>query len=167
MNAKLFFALPVDQIAQQQIAKMCASVKNKKHARWVPSENYHVTLAFLGDTDRDNVDSIIEYASSRIETGLLPFQWNVNHLSYFRSGVLYLTGYNTPMEMTRLARDLEFLIPLHHKPLNFIPHVTLAREAHDIDIKVTEMTLSFNQVGLFESVTTPEGVVYKAIQLWQ
>jgi 2'-5' RNA ligase len=163
---KLFFALPLSEIDRKLIADWAVPAQKKHNANWVPAQNYHVTLAYLGPTPDDSLDAIIEFADEKLETGLLPFSWTVNHVSYFRSGVFYLTGYNTPMVMTRLARDLEFLIPLHHKPLNFIPHVTLARNAHEVEMTPNEHSLTFDQVALFESVSTPEGVEYKSMKTW-
>lgn len=166
MTARLFFALPVSEDSREAIAHWREPFIEQFPATWVPAENFHVTVAFIGDTPRDTIDSVIDFADSKIDTGLFPFQWDINHVSHFRSGVLYLTGYNTPFEMTHLVKALDFFVPLHSKPKSFIPHITVARHATHVSLPNLELNLRFDQLVLFESNTQNGSVFYQPLKVW-
>lgn len=56
---KLFVAIPVDEDAEDRLVAMQEGLNG---ARWVPAENFHVTLAYIGEADRrllEDVDSAL------------------------------------------------------------------------------------------------------------
>lgn len=165
--ARLFFALPVENEAKDAIEQWCSPLQRAYAGSWVAPENYHVTLAFVGDTKEESIQNLIDYVTPELDLGVFPFQWTVNHLSVFRSGVLYLTGHNTPPEMTKLARSLAFFIPAEHKHPNFIPHITLARNTQHVQSDEFELRLNFEEIILFESNLSNSGSVYSPVFRWR
>lgn len=166
MPERLFFALPVEREQAQHIGQALEPVRESIDARWIPPENYHVTIAFLGATPESMIPDIIRYASEQLDIGVFPIRWSVNQFSHFRGGVLYLSGYQVPSAMTRLASELSFFVPLHERHANFIPHITLARDAPHVDAPALDLTLNFNRLCLFRSVPSGTGVRYEPLHSW-
>lgn len=75
MNSKrLFWAIPVKEdigdSALGQLKKVQIAAKKKGvPVKWVPKENFHITLCFLGQVDEDRIEGMIE----KIETTLKNF----------------------------------------------------------------------------------------------
>ncbi len=165
-NARLFVALPLPDHAKNFIHHWRQDQLPDHGATWVIPENFHVTLAFIGPKPRQDIPDIIDYASEQMDLGLLPFQWQINRVSHFRAGVLYLSGWNTPYEMTHLAHSLEFFIPSSARHPNFIPHITLARNCPHHLTGDIELDVTFSDVVLFESSADDDGVRYHAVHRW-
>ncbi|SVB45419.1 uncharacterized protein METZ01_LOCUS198273, partial [marine metagenome] len=54
MKIRTFIALELPPSLRHELsgqAKLLAGQDKRQHIRWLPSENYHLTLAFLGDVD--------------------------------------------------------------------------------------------------------------------
>lgn len=164
--ARYFFAHPLSRDDQQTLNSLTQALKKQTHAEWVPAENYHVTLAYLGPVSDETLPDLIDFADNELDFGLLPVRWTLNHFSRFRSGVLYATGYNTPPAMTRFAKALEVLIPHEYQHKNFIPHVTLARQAGHIDAHEFEQALLLDRITLFESRPAKNAPAYVPVREW-
>lgn len=167
MHQRLFFALPVAQNEAVAIGRRTAPLRDQIDAIWIPPRNYHVTLGFLGDTSEDLIPDLIARAGERLDTGLLPFDWTVNRVSRFNTGVLYLSASYCPDALLRLAQSVSFSVPRHERHLDYIPHISLARHAPDAMLPAIEMTLHFDRVTLFRSLRTVRGPRYRAVHEWR
>ena len=70
MTIRSFIALNVPEEATNQLGDLAAkmSYQDKSRAiRWVDQENYHVTLAFLGDQTQQDLENLAE----RLDQSLL------------------------------------------------------------------------------------------------
>ena len=124
---RLFVALPVPEEIADDLVTLQSGVPD---ARWVPSENFHVTLCFAGEvqggTMRDLEEELSDIAGP-------PFPVAIAGVEQFSSG-------KQPKALVALVERSERLERLHRKVSTiarhcgieverrkFRPHVTLAR----------------------------------------
>lgn len=100
--------------------------------RWVDPDNFHVTLKFLGEVRREQVDAVTS-AIERAAAATAPFLTEVGGFGAFptvrRPRVIWLGVEATP-ELRCLKQDLEWAMGDAGFPpetRSFHPHVTLGR----------------------------------------
>lgn len=149
--------------------------------RWVPVENIHLTLKFLGDIDQAQVPEVNEILKL-LTNGFRPFDISLENLGAFpnlqRARVLWV-GVKVPA-IAEFQRKLEDkLSQLRFKPegRKFEPHLTLARvrgHARRSDLDVIEKVVSAarmpqspseqaDTITLFRSELRPSGSVYNVL----
>lgn len=67
---RAFIALDIPPVLREDVAALARQLKTSVRGRFVPRENYHVTLAFLGDaTERELADTmgVLDEAASRFD----------------------------------------------------------------------------------------------------
>jgi 2'-5' RNA ligase len=164
--ARLFFGLPLAKHDQEVIANWVAPLKAQE-GHWVPAENYHATIAFIGDHDRDEIPALIEFATPRISKRQFPFNWELTKTGHFKTGIFFLGGWNVPLEMSRLAHDLSFFVPASEHHRSFVPHITLARNAPNYSPETqVDFSLTLHELVLFESIQSADGIHYKPLHAW-
>ncbi|MCH2189542.1 MAG: RNA 2',3'-cyclic phosphodiesterase [Gammaproteobacteria bacterium] len=175
MTIRSFIALSIPEEATNQLGDLSAkmSYQDKSGAiRWVDQENYHLTLAFLGDqTERD-----LENLAESLDQCVLQteFASRISMISPFPE--------NKPKLMAALVEKNEPLSSLHRQVLSavnsigmamdkrkFNPHITLGRYRHSRNEFSGGIPANFNcelyfdEVVLFESTLTSSGAEYEAI----
>jgi 2'-5' RNA ligase len=130
---RLFIAIDVPANVRALLDDAVAQWRERfPGGRWVPIENWHVTLAFLGSTSPDLVGGI----SSRLAevAGVTqPFGSRVEGLGAFRSRrrarVLWAGLHDDEGALARLAGELGVALEAEHRPerRGFTPHLTVAR----------------------------------------
>ena len=172
MTIRSFIALPIPTETVNELGDMAAkmSYQDKSGAvRWVDQENYHITLAFLGDKNQEDLELLAEKLDENI---IQPeFQLSLTHPSPFPE--------NRPKMLAAMAIKNNGILDLHKQVISsiksidmvidkrkFIPHVTLGRYRHsknsyagDIPINVSFETV-IDEVVLYESVLTSSGSEY-------
>lgn len=98
-------------------------------ARWIDRENYHITLRFVGDIDRDIAAEIVDTLAGVHRAG---FEVRVDGLAAFGSKKPHsiVARVQPSRELAELQAEHERRlqrIGLPAEPRKFIPHVTLAR----------------------------------------
>lgn len=146
INARLFFGLnPPDNI-KKQIHDFVSSIQLKEiennHIKFVPQENYHATLLFIGSVDSTLKDSVILEAK---KIKARNFSLNLNQLGHFkRSKALWLGSRTIPVELDHLQKNLverfssffhnsknsENHLKIHH---SFSMHVTILKRLMDLN----------------------------------
>ena len=98
-------------------------------ARWIDSENYHITLRFIGDIDHATASDV---ASTLGHVRREPFTVTIDGLSFFGGdrprAIVAKARPSAPL--VQLQADHERLlrrIGIAPEPRKFTPHVTLAR----------------------------------------
>ncbi|HZP99578.1 MAG TPA: RNA 2',3'-cyclic phosphodiesterase [Reyranella sp.] len=124
---RLFIALPVPDEISDELVTLQSGVPD---ARWVPAENFHVTLCFAGEvqggTMRDLEEELSDVAASKFPLGI--------------TGVEQFSSGKQPKALVALVEKNERLDRLQQKVSTvarncgieierrkFRPHVTLAR----------------------------------------
>lgn len=131
--ARLFIAVSIPESVRENLARV-GTAANARGAKWVRPENYHLTLAFLGEVEERRAIDAEEAAFAATEGYEEPFRLVAQGLGAFpneeRTKVLWagLTG-DVPalIEMqTNLTAELRRAgFALEEK--RFRPHITLAR----------------------------------------
>jgi 2'-5' RNA ligase len=123
---RLFTGLEIPQSVVRELTLLCSGLNG---ARWIPKENYHVTLRFIGDIDPPTAeDAAAAFAKIRAR----PFFARINGLGSFggrKPRALWAAVEGGPdlgalYKANESAARAAGLPPETRK---FIPHVTLAR----------------------------------------
>jgi len=174
---RAFFCLPVDPSLADRLAGLSreARARISTRASWVPRENFHVTVRFLGEIDpMMTVD--LESACAGVTRSIPPFHLSIDRTGAFpnaqRPRVLWAGG-DAPEAFQALTNRLEG--PLEE--LGFgrsrpeaIAHITLARLKGQPDpgiaatlaalSEIPSWTLAVDQLVLMESRLSPRGAQY-------
>ncbi|HEY3699649.1 MAG TPA: RNA 2',3'-cyclic phosphodiesterase [Spongiibacteraceae bacterium] len=129
---RLFFGVPIPPTASAMLAALCARLQTQRGWHWVAERNWHITLAFLGETDGNDVSALSELGEnvaaehSVCNITLAQLQWwpSLNKPRLL-AAVSETPGPLAPIRKA-LANGLrEIGINFDSKPLR--PHVTLMR----------------------------------------
>ena len=158
--------------------------------RWVPAQNVHLTLKFLGDVSATSVDSLTQMLRTAADMSH-SFDMQISGLGSFpslrRPRVLYI-GIQAPApkrasglcELEALYRDIESAcarLGYESENRSFSPHLTLGRVKQDVatadqqrirraleETKIDSLgTARVNSVHLYKSDLKSSGSVYTQI----
>ncbi len=171
---RLFFALDVNNSDKEAIA-----LWRKQHlslaAKPVNSENFHITLAFLGMIDDEQQQMLIDFCDQQFLPFTSPtekqFTIHCDLLGLFKKAkVLYLGCQHFPEPLIALAdllsqQAMNSGIAQEHRPYH--PHVTIFRKAKLLAKNLQpQLNLSINSFSLYHSQPTPDGVNYIPLKTW-
>jgi 2'-5' RNA ligase len=174
---RAFFCIPLQPDIASSIDRIARGVRDTTDMRasWVRTENYHITLRFLGEIDPLlTVD--LERISRRVAGRLEPFTVTLDRLGCFpsadRARVLWIGGEALPVfddlasSLQRELRKLDF--PPERR--SAVAHVTLARIKGRSDPELprilddshptSALRACADRIALMESVLTPAGAIY-------
>ncbi|HXV18915.1 MAG TPA: RNA 2',3'-cyclic phosphodiesterase [Candidatus Omnitrophota bacterium] len=180
--ARLFIAVDLTEEIRRELGALIGSLKRLgADVRWSPENNLHLTLKFLGDTPETRIGEIVE-ALGVIASGRAPFSASFGGLGAFpdtkNPRILWAGLVSGLTEMNDLALAVEtrmFRLGFAKEERPFSPHLTLGR------VRTSGNTASLSQViensgyrldlqlvvdhvTLYQSVLTPGGSVYSALQ---
>jgi 2'-5' RNA ligase len=146
---RLFVALDLPWEVKEELSDLSCSIPG---ARWVPTDNFHLTLRFIGEADRLQAEEIdLALATLRGRS----FAFSLSGLGWFekagRVSSLWV-GVERNADLGRLQSKVETAlgrVGLAPDRRRYTPHVTLAR----MDMPVTPQLSSFVQAhNLYRSV---------------
>lgn len=126
-------------------------------ARWIDTDNYHITLRFIGDVDGQTADEVAQ-SLDRLSNSMR-FSVRLTHLGTFggdKPRALY-AGVEPSEELTRLQAAQERVLQragLAPEGRKFVPHVTLARLRGGNAMEVARFIA---EAGRFEPLSFPVG----------
>lgn len=181
MTRRLFVAAWLSEGARREAAGLLERLREREsQVRWVPPENLHVTLAFLGDVEEARLPDLVERIARALD-GTEPFSYRLGGLGAFPSRgdvrVAWVGLEEGTKELAALASRLtrtlvagRYLAP-SDRP--FAAHVTLGRpkEARGFgrlrelleSLTVAGSEQRLEEVTLAESRLTPRGAKYEAV----
>ena len=123
---RLFTGIEIPAITARRLASLQGGLQG---ARWISSDNYHLTLRFIGDVDRITADMIAE-ALGEVTRG--SFRLGLSGLGAFggRSPRTIFAHADTRRPLIDLQAEHKRLIQrlgLPPEGRKYVPHVTLAR----------------------------------------
>ncbi len=176
---RTFLCIPVGPSIRDHIASVAGELQLRvdTYASWVPLDNYHVTVRFLGEIDPLLTVNLKE-ACRTVTSQLPPFEIQLDRVGGFPSldnpRVLWVGG-----EAPKVFRDLLYLLDSELSRLGFpharaesIAHITLARVKGRIHTPLSQAiekidqpawTLRADRLLLMESRLTPRGAVYSSL----
>jgi 2'-5' RNA ligase len=138
----------------------------------VPPANFHITLAFLGQVDDVQLESL--KLQSEALTSISGFQLSLDHLGYWpKPKALWLGCQRIAKQHAQLADQLtKFSLrsAIVMQKREYIPHLTLVRKCTDNPpAALVEPAFNFKveEFHLFESISTANGVIYKRRHTWK
>jgi 2'-5' RNA ligase len=186
---RVFIAIEIPLPIRQAISAQTESLRGAlgPTVRWVPVENMHLTLKFIGDISPGNVDLFSQMLTAEA-TGCAPFAMQVGGLGSFptlrhgsgqasrRARIIWI-GIQAPAALESLQRGIESAAArLGYEPETrpFSPHLTIGRVRQPVsasDQQQVRAALERTQVGalgdadvtavhLFKSDLQPTGSVY-------
>jgi len=175
MTIRSFVALPIARDTANELGDVAAkmSYQDKSGAvRWVDQENYHVTLAFLGEQNEHDLEILAEQLDYHIRQ--TEFHALLSHLSPFPETrpKLVAAMLDKSDDIKNVHQQVISAVNSADMPIDkrkFIPHVTLGRYRHSRNAYAGNIPLnvSFNalidEVVLYESVLTTTGAEYEPI----
>ena len=177
MKIRTFLALELPQTVRNKLSVHAEPISGHdklKQIRWLPKENYHLTLAFLGYVESVLISSLqlkLEQNLSSIKT--VPFRF---------SEITPFPFSGTPKIAAAMLEHSDELMQLQHNTAKcvcsfgislerrrFTPHVTLgrlkSRSRKSIAFQPQQIFLEgvSEKVVIFQSELTPKGAVYSVL----
>lgn len=177
MSVRSFIALPVPEPVAAALgddAARLASQDKDGRVRWVGEDNYHVTLAFLGDIDEPLLDELaIELENDLAGFGAVDIRVESVALFPFGKRPRLIAAMIEPSEQLLALHKLavravrRFAIPLEKR--RFYPHVTLGRlragGGRSLNIPPTSVAVRgyVDFAAIYESTLTTHGSIYQSL----
>ena len=129
---RLFFALLPDPETREAIYKATRTAVADLGGRPIPTEQFHITLAFLGGVPGGLEERVIAHAQATAgELQADPFTFELDEMGFWpNSQVVWYGCSQRPEALRALAMELRRRLQvagLPPAPGKFVPHVTLAR----------------------------------------
>jgi 2'-5' RNA ligase len=181
---RAFIAIEIPQytriIIKRQTARLRQSLGDGDELiRWVPSENMHLTLKFLGDVATSHLN-FLKQMLSQIAEAHAPFDLQIGGLGCYpnqRAPRVIWIGVHAPPTLAALQKNVEAgaaRLGYEREERAFSPHLTLGRarqNAHPAALPQIRAALNSLQLGemeiarvdaihLFRSDLTPNGSIY-------
>ena len=133
----------------------------------VPPENFHITLAFLGDINESSLEQVAQMNPMKQEINL-----SANFVGYFAKPGIAFLGIEDDPALKTLRENVLGQLPgnIHPEQNNkFVPHITLFRGLKTplaTPLIAPKFQLAFKQLNLFESVQLNQRVSYRSVLSW-
>lgn len=120
---RLFTAIPIPEDIKSHITAQYGTLEQ---GRWVPEDNLHITLVFIGDYPTEQLDVLCNLLKNIVFN---PLTLQIKGCGTFKNGQLWLGVEENP-GLNRLYQEVstrlqELDISLEKR--KFLPHVTIAR----------------------------------------
>ncbi|KXG43821.1 RNA 2',3'-cyclic phosphodiesterase [Tepidibacillus decaturensis] len=172
---RLFVALKLAEHVKNELKQQLPIIRNSLQlGKWVPEENWHITLLFLGEVDEKEMESLDQALNEAVKN-VVPFQLQLKNISAFPSenkpNILWAGVHGDLQMLNKLYQNfVEALtktkITFDAKP-KYTPHVTLARKVNvpfkKENFKLTSSVWQVTSLTLYQSVFTVSGVKYQPI----
>ena len=172
---RLFLAIDLPKAVKEKIYQELSSFRNDyREFNWVPFENYHITLYFFGET---NKNESIDRRIKKVVFDQEGFHLYSNALDFFIRGkkMIIFLNFQRERKLEKLVEKVnkEFFSDFHQEK-KYLPHLTLARcrlpskQQYFLlkkKIKQIKINISFlvKEIILFQSLLGGKKPVYKKI----
>ena len=174
MRRRLFVAGELDDDARAACARTADRLRAKGWpGRWIEPQNYHLTVAFIGNVDDERLDAIagaVRDAAAQIHPIDVPLELVGAFPNARRPRVVWI-GPREPVPafgtLCGVVRSMLVAIGCNFDP-HGDAHITLARSDGSAPLPRIEASriapVRIDALTLFESVTEPTGARYEAIE---
>ena len=150
--------------------------------RFIDPFNFHVTLCFLGDQNRDMLTDLAEALDEKLAACTPPGALKLSQVQYFpfTSKPKVLAAMVEPCAqleqlhrsvVSAIARDTSRYGEIMQQAKKFVPHVSLARVGKNIgsfnpiQYEVDD-SFRFTELAIMKSTLSPNGSIYEALYQW-
>lgn len=178
---RTFIAIDIKRnIALNRLVESYKRMLRDEKIKWVDLSNLHLTLAFLGDIDEDQINragEIMYQAANNYKS----FEVSFNDTGVFRDirkpRVIWM-GIEAPESLYDLHEEICKALregDIHHDEKPFKPHLTLGRIKYiakrDVLADILRSSGSYNlppqivnEIILYESILKPDGPAYRPLK---
>lgn len=120
---RLFTAIPIPEDIKSHITSLYGTLEQ---GRWVPEENLHLTLVFIGDYPTEQLEQL---CNKLREIDFTPFNLQIRGCGTFKNGQLWLGVEDNP-GLNRLQKEVITRLQgldISLEKRKFLPHITIAR----------------------------------------
>ncbi len=159
------------------MAETFCNIEHFQQIRWLPPENCHLTLAFLGDVEEMRLERLARNLTQNLadkplgalrfnEVSPFPFNARPKVIAALAENTVWLK--NLQSSCVRGVRNSG--IELDRR--RFVPHVTLARmngrkrKTSGLPPLFFETQITVKEVVLYESILHPEGAEYHMLEVF-
>lgn len=175
---RLFTGIDLPKALKEKINERVLVLQGRlPQLKWVPVQNYHITLKFLGDREKVNC---IKESLYRSVKELPSFPVTLAGLGAFPTlrtpRVLWIGVEEGRLKIEEIYARIEEELGdsgIEPEKKSYHPHLTLARVRREIpgrmveemeNFPLKELTFTADNVTLFQSKLTPSGPVYRMLK---
>jgi len=173
-TVRCFISIELDPLTRNRISQLVDNLKFVKGIKWVSEENYHITLAFMGQLPVSQVP-LVSKALDEISSCHSSFELKLQGSGFFpneNNPKVFWIGIQKSRELYSLKRDLDeslksLNIDFDAKP--FSPHLTLGRIKAGADLSLLPSKIEFSasltvkEIFFMKSQLFKNGPVYTQI----
>ena len=159
------------------MAETFCNIEHFQHIRWLPPENCHLTLAFLGDVEEMRLERLARNLGQNLadksvgtlhfsEVSPFPFNARPKVIAALAEATEWLK--NLQSICVKAVRNSDIKLDRRR----FVPHVTLARmngqkrNTSGLPPLFFETQITFKEVVLFESILHLESAEYHMLEVF-
>ena len=176
---RLFFAIKFDDALNAKLSAFIEKLAQEvdEHAlRWLKSENFHITLRFLGMVSALQKEEIIT-ALPELIGKILPFDLRLGKLLLFPNTLhpkclaLKVLPGQPLLTLAKILGQLALKHNCQQEKYPFTPHITLGRFKHSPDFDFTQLPVHtlqclVREIYLLKSDVDHQGASYSVIGQW-
>lgn len=187
-TARLFIAAEISDTQRTELGEILGNLKKgaqftNAHPSWANAETLHLTIKFLGDTDRGKIGRIVEALERPFEE-IKSFQLDLRGLGVFpdekRPRVLWIgagAGKEALIRTSDIVQSALEPLGIQREARRYHPHLTLARIRSDRGIEALMGVVRSHKnsrtskslvtgLALFESRLAPAGAIHARLHQW-
>lgn len=181
---RTFIAIPVpSEYGLSEKLKIFSAGNWGANIRWVPSHQWHFTLAFLGETSYENEVKVKSILSSLV-AGIRAFDIRFDGIGLFphkRNPKVIWVGIEKSPLIESIANDIQQQLKIggvEYDAKPFVPHLTIGRvkqfmNPEDFRRRFESCVISspietpLNELVFYQSVLEKHGPVYQTLASWK
>ena len=170
---RLFIAIPAPAVCSTLLQELRENNPDMKGIRWVPDQNLHITVFFIGVVDVIHIPAIVAVMKSTLP---LSNEFELIYKGVFHEGAkpnkpsMVWIRYERHEQFTGLSnaigKELSAFITISSRFPDPVPHITLARihQRNYLNIPTFNLdNVKFSGFELWQSISVEGGVHYKSI----
>jgi 2'-5' RNA ligase len=163
---RMFFALWPDAPTRAQVADAAAALQLTDAARPVPQQNYHLTLAFVGEVPSSRLGVLQQIGLAQRGSACTIRLDAYEH--WRESQVVATVAHETPPTLLELSTRLRAALQDHQPALPWRAHVTLARKVTQAPVLQAMSPIQWcaKAFSLVSSDTRGSCSVYTVVDTW-
>ncbi len=170
---RLFIGIELSKDFLSELLNLKERYSALDNIRWVPKENLHITICFIGDTENNLLPNVIE-TIEEITKSHKSFTLEHNSICYAPKGkkaYMIWEKLSSNNLFEEIAHSHFRKLVKKNSKVKFTPHITLARfnkkfikEDVDTNININTKSISVEKLVLWKSELKATGSVYTKIK---
>ena len=178
LERRVFIGIPIGGKIKSILPSLKTSIHSSRDIiRWIPPENIHLTLSFLGNISDQDIPNIIQSIENCITSKY--FKIIIESTGVFPSAnfpkILWIGIGKGADELILLQKEIERSVRKFKeisRKEKIKPHITIARIRRSrlkidvlafLNIVYSPIELDINSICLYESILLPEGARYTVL----